>query len=111
MSKQTNLPSSISYKLFFPLPSCLSPLNPSRSILDHSDLSTRVRIQQLLEVGLRLALEINPQGSQPICMNYKSTLDRIPSTTPGADPPRDARDSGSARSHSTHLETSSSDRP
>ena len=37
--------------------------------------------------------------------------ERIPSTTPGADPPRDARDSGSARSHSTHLETSSSDRP
>ena len=36
---------------------------------------------------------------------------RIPSTTPGAEPPRDARDSGSARSHSTHLETSSSDRP
>ena len=37
--------------------------------------------------------------------------DRIPSTTPGAEPPRDVRDSGSARSHSTHLETSSSDRP
>ena len=37
--------------------------------------------------------------------------DRNPSTTPGAEPPRDARDSGSARSHSTHLETSSSDRP
>ena len=37
--------------------------------------------------------------------------DRIPPTTPGAEPPRDARDSGSARSHSTHLETSSSDRP
>ena len=37
--------------------------------------------------------------------------DRIPSTTPGAEPPRDARDSGSARSHSTHLETSSSNRP
>ena len=37
--------------------------------------------------------------------------DIIPSTTPGAEPPRDARDSGSARSHSTHLETSSSDRP
>ena len=37
--------------------------------------------------------------------------DRIPSTTPGAEPPTDARDSGSARSHSTHLETSSSDRP
>ena len=37
--------------------------------------------------------------------------ERIPSTTPGAEPPRDDRDSGSARSHSTHLETSSSDRP
>ena len=37
--------------------------------------------------------------------------DRTPSTTPGADPPRDAKDSGSARSHSMHLETSSSDRP
>ena len=37
--------------------------------------------------------------------------DRIPSTTPGGEPPRDAGDSGSARSHSTHLETSSSDRP
>ena len=37
--------------------------------------------------------------------------DRIPSTTPGAEPPRDARDSGSAKSHSMHLETSSSDRP
>ena len=36
--------------------------------------------------------------------------DRIPSTTPGAEPPRDARDSGSARSQSTHLETSCSDR-
>ena len=37
--------------------------------------------------------------------------DRILSTNPGAEPPRDARDSGSARSHSKHLETSSSDRP
>ena len=37
--------------------------------------------------------------------------DRIPSTTPGAEPPRDAKDSGSARSHSTQLETSSSNRP
>ena len=33
--------------------------------------------------------------------------DRIPSTTPCAEPPRDTRDSGLARSHSTHLETSS----
>ena len=40
----------------------------------------------------------------------KCQCDRIPSTNPGAEPPRDARDSGSARLHSTHLETSSSDR-
>ena len=50
------------------------------------------------------------------CMEHSRFMsdiqdDRIPSTTPGAEPPRDARDSGSARSHSTHLETSSSDRP
>ena len=38
-------------------------------------------------------------------------IDRIPSTTPGAEPPRDAKDSGSARSHPTHLETSFSNRP
>ena len=37
--------------------------------------------------------------------------DRIPSTTPGEEPPRDVGDSGPARSHSMHLETSSSDRP
>ena len=37
--------------------------------------------------------------------------ERIPSTNPGAEPPRDARDSSSARTHSMHLETSSSDRP
>ena len=36
--------------------------------------------------------------------------DKIPSTNPGAEPRRDARDSGSARPHSTHLETGSSDR-
>ena len=31
-------------------------------------------------------------------------IDSIPSTNPGAEPPTDTRDSGSARSHSTHLE-------
>ena len=44
-------------------------------------------------------------------MLCEGDIDRNPSTTPGAEPPRDARDSGSARSHSTQLETSSSDRP
>ena len=47
----------------------------------------------------------------PMMYSLQSHHDRIPSTTPGAEPPRDAKDSGSARSHSTHLETSSSDRP
>ena len=37
--------------------------------------------------------------------------DRNPSTNPGEEPPRDARDSGSARLHSTQLETSSSNQP
>ena len=41
----------------------------------------------------------------------RTPTDRIPSTTPGAEPPRDAKDSGSARPHSTHLETSSTNRP
>ena len=44
-------------------------------------------------------------------VSIRNLSDRIPSTTPGAEPPRDARDSGSARSHSMHLETSSPDRP
>ena len=53
-------------------------------------------------------------GQVPLQALYGVTADitdRIPSTTPGAEPPRDAKDSGSARSHSTHLETSSSNRP
>ena len=48
--------------------------------------------------------------TQGLWENY-SRHDRILSTTPGAEPPRDARESGAARSHSMHLETSSSDRP
>ena len=46
-----------------------------------------------------------------LLLHTKSLHDRIPSTTPGAEPPRGAKDSGSARSHSTHLETSSQKRP
>ena len=70
--------------------------------------------------------EFTSDGRNPMCGKEASAVrskvvmswlvtwyrcDRIPSTTPGAEPPRDARDSGSARSHSTHLETSPSDRP
>ena len=55
-----------------------------------------------------------PTGYSPAAielLGFKKGIDRIPSTTPGAEPPRDAKDSGSARSHPTHLETSSSNRP
>ena len=52
-----------------------------------------------------------PEHSYEANTDQSHDYDRIPSTNPGAEPPRDARDSGSARSHSTHLETSSSDRP
>ena len=48
----------------------------------------------------------SPPSTGPV-----SPGDRIPSPTTGAEPPRDAKDSGSARSHSTHQETSSSNRP
>ena len=55
------------------------------------------------------AVDINPKHWKPFgCPTY---IDRTPSTTPGAEPPRDAKDSGSARSHPMHLETSSSNRP
>ena len=46
--------------------------------------------------------------SQQLCLILG---DRILSNTPGAEPPRDARDSGSTTSHSKHVETSSSDQP
>ena len=56
-------------------------------------------------------LVLGGEDSEDCVESLALTVDRIPSTTPGAEPPRDARDSGSARSHSTHLETSSSNRP
>ena len=57
------------------------------------------------------ALKDRKDEDDPDVPTITKAFDRIPSTTPGAEPPRDARDSGSARSHSTHLETSSSNRP
>ena len=45
------------------------------------------------------------------CKIHPKILNFLTEFRPGEEPPRDARDSGSARSHSTHLETSSSDRP
>ena len=56
--------------------------------------------------------EQNYQVNQRYQSRFDATNpDRIPSTTPGAEPPGDAKDSGSARPHSTHLETSSTNRP
>ena len=63
-------------------------------------------------IPLTIQVQYQPISKLPVMTHTTpSVLDRIPLTTPGAEPPRDARDSGSARSHSTHLETSSSDRP
>ena len=69
--------------------------------------------QYIYELGMQLActsvvLDIVLSNAAPLATTLR---DRIPSTHPGAEPPRDARDSGLARSHSMHLETSSSDRP
>ena len=77
------------------------------------------------KINVHLVFDVKPSGKwkgqlvacghmtpEPDEAVYSSDAsDRIPSTTPGAEPPRYARDSGSARSHSTHLKTSSSDRP
>ena len=54
--------------------------------------------------------ESPPPEQCPLLETVSDQFDRIPSTTPGAEPPRDAKDSGSARPHSTHLETSSTNR-
>ena len=64
--------------------------------------------QWVLHQGVENHLDLLSWEEEEVKAN---PTDRIPSTTPGAEPPRDARDSGSARSHSTHLETSSSNRP
>ena len=56
-------------------------------------------------------MEANMKSPSESLISSVPYSDRIPSTTPGAEPPRDAKDSGSARSHSMHLETSSSNRP
>ena len=70
--------------------------------------------EQVLEKSTRSSLVSAPTNQPaPPLPSYGRDLpqaDRIPSTTPGAEPPRDAKDSGSARPHSTHPETSSTNR-
>ena len=69
--------------------------------------------ESLEQAVVREVFEETGVHVDPTSIQYWSSqpCDRIPSTTPGAEPPRDAKDSGSARSHSMHLETSSSNRP
>ena len=64
------------------------------------------------EDQLRFKLKIDgDQLDDLISYNQLMEYWQTSSTTPGAEPPRDASYSGSARSHSKHLETSSSFRP
>ena len=67
------------------------------------------RVSTQWEHSLTNLLGHDPTSEPGIALRQWVLFDRIPSTTPGAEPPRDAKDSGSARSHSTHLKTSSSD--
>ena len=82
--------------------------NSSRLLHEHhtgNSQYSRAEINRITKYLTNIKLDDTWRGTN------ESFLDRILSTTPGAEPPRDAKDSGSARSHSTHLETSSSDRP
>ena len=67
--------------------------------------------QTLRYVGVPIKSKAYMFGDNKSVVTSPSVPDRIPSTTPGAEPPRDAKDSGSARPHSTHPETSSTNRP
>ena len=78
----------------------LNPMMDDDSSLDADDLDDEAHVPTTTATP---TIEMDGEEGE------NTTTDRIPSTTPGAEPPRDARDSGSARSHSTHLETSSSD--
>ena len=73
-------------------------------------LTSSANIGSLQLCGPCSSLSCSGGGGGETATQLKGS-DRIPSTNPGAELPRDARDSSSARSHSTHLVTSSSDRP
>ena len=75
-------------------------------------VNTGLAADQITPLAYKELYKIILQGRFPASYHEVDDLtDRIPSKNPGAEPPRDTRDSGSARSHSTHLETSSSDQP
>ena len=75
-------------------------------------VNTGLAADQITPLAYKELYEIILQGRFAASYHEVDDLtDRIPSTNPGAEPPRDTRDSGSTRSHSTHLETSSSDQP
>ena len=89
-------------------------LHPKDKIAEKIPNLTKSQKLSVLVVQERMEKSIRHKETQCVMFrheDFSGQLDRIPSTTPGAEPPRDAKDSGSARSHSTHLETSSSNRP
>ena len=104
---------AISCNHSFKVLSSLTSANALISGLDPSACLVLAAIGSLAVVWLLVLEAIGSSLAAPTGVSVGSHLviDRIPSTTPGAEPPRDAKDSGSARSHSTHLETSSSNRP
>ena len=109
-----------SYKKMFPNENFINAKSPleknDHPELDNSELCNEVQITKYMSMigQLQWAITLGRYDVLAEVMSisrFRLAPDRIPSTTPGAEPPRDARDSGSARSHSMHLETSSSDRP
>ena len=92
----------------------MNGIHLSWTILTHlvmgSPLGPITLMRDMPLILILMNLGITPRGQFKVSASWM-TLDRIPTTSPGAESPRDARDSGSARSHSIHLETSSSDQP
>ena len=127
MNETCSLDTSCDHLLQLDSPSLLSELQDNsiventetESVPDFEDLlqldSNSVSSQDTSSIEFEFVSESEGQldnaNLSPRDISVSTMTDRIPSTTPGADPPRDARDSGSARLHSMHLETSSSDRP
>ena len=77
--------------------------------LENPEDKVNIEEHDIYRSGVGTLLYLTKHSRPDICNPVRG--DRIPSTTPGAEPPGGTKDSGSARSHSTHLETSSQKRP
>ena len=88
------------------------PETPMGETEQDSFSKSKEKFQQQLQDIFQTILKLTgPDHFDQLCQWMEYKHDRIPSTTPGGEPPRGTKDSGSARSHSTHLETSSQKRP